>query len=368
MDAFHWDENYVTGLPDVDRQHRYLVELINQFGILLSENRESYADIEKLFAELGEYSQTHFQDEEQLMQEVGLDPRHIKEHVDLHRTFLKDIGAMYKLVSPQDLDPARQLLAFLANWLAFHILGQDRKMARQIAAIQSGVTPKVAYEAAEEHKESATEPLLAALMGLFAQVSARNAELLSLNESLEAKVARRTEALSEANQQLEELSLTDVLTGLPNRRHGLRILANLWAQACANDLPLSCMMIDADYFKQVNDAYGHAAGDRVLVELACTLADSVRSDDTVCRLGGDEFLIICPSTGQQGGMVLANQVLGKVSDLRVPTGGDPWHGSISVGLASRRPGMTTYEELIQAADEAVYAAKRAGKGCIKTAG
>jgi len=126
------------------------------------------------------------------------------------------------------------------------------------------------------------------------------------------------------------------------------------------------MMIDADHFKEVNDTYGHDAGDDVLRGLAKELQGSVRSDDIVCRLGGDEFLIICPNTGLKGGMTIAELTRKKVADLRIQTGDGNWHGSISVGVAVRLSTMNHHEELIKIADDGVYAAKRDGKNCVRT--
>lgn len=128
------------------------------------------------------------------------------------------------------------------------------------------------------------------------------------------------------------------------------------------------MMIDADHFKEVNDIYGHDAGDEVLKTLAMSLKHTLRTDDIVCRLGGDEFFVICPNTDQEGGLHIAELTRKAISELRVPTGGEPWHGSISVGIASRAHDMNGFEELIKAADKGVYAAKEAGKNCVKAAG
>jgi len=126
------------------------------------------------------------------------------------------------------------------------------------------------------------------------------------------------------------------------------------------------MMIDADHFKEINDTYGHDAGDTVLCELARTLQHSVRTDDFVCRLGGDEFLIICPKTDSKGGLNIAQIVRSKVSEMSVKTGGGFWNGSVSIGLAGYHKNMKNYEALIKAADEGVYEAKKAGKNCVRT--
>jgi diguanylate cyclase (GGDEF)-like protein/hemerythrin-like metal-binding protein len=365
MESFHWDENFVTGLSDVDHQHQHLVGIINQFGYLLAENKVAFNDLEQVFKKLAAYAKYHFQEEEALMAEVGIDRRHLGHHIEAHRGFLREISALHASVSPDSLDAAKHILDFLTHWLAYHILGSDQNMARQMAAIASGVDASRAYEEEERARNNATEPLLIALNGLFTQVSERNRDLLALNHSLEEKVRQRTRELSEANLQLVELSLTDALTGLPNRRHALRALASLWEESVANDSPLVCMMIDADHFKQVNDACGHDAGDAVLTELAKMLQHSFRSDDVVCRLGGDEFLVICPDTEREGGMHIAELTRKAVAAMRVPTGGEPWHGSISVGVAARAPAVASFDALIKLADQAVYVAKQAGKNCVR---
>lgn len=365
MQSFQWDNNFETGLSGVDQQHHKLVDLVNELGDLLAENKVTYNDIERLFIELAEYAQYHFQEEEALMFQYDVDQRHRDFHIKSHRSFLDEVTAMYSEITQNYLEPAKYLLDFLTHWLAYHILGVDQNMARQIESIKAGVKSNLAYEIEEREGDSATEPLLIALNGLFQQVSARNKELTQLNHSLEEKVAQRTRELHEANLHLEEISLTDALTGLPNRRHAMRSLALLWDESIQNNLPLVCIMIDADHFKEINDTYGHDSGDTVLSELAKTLQHSVRTDDFVCRLGGDEFLIICPNTNKEGGMCVAELTHKIVSELRIPTGGEPWYGSISVGIAVRTPEMKNYDELILAADKGVYSAKQAGKNCVR---
>ncbi len=368
MKSFDWTKTYDTGLSEVDLQHRCLVDTINEFGDLLIQDQVVFADIEQIFKKVADYTQYHFQEEEVLMTQIGIDKRHFDDHCKKHHDFLHEVTSMYSGLSEENPDAARYLFDFLTRWLVYHILGADMNMARQIHAIQSNVTPETAYKNEERAEDEATEPLLDALSGLFEQVSMRNKELLLLNCSLEEKVAERTKELIEANRHLEELSLTDVLTGLPNRRHAMRSLSLLWKEASETDSPLVCMMIDADHFKAVNDTYGHDAGDIVLIELAKTLQHSLRSDDIVTRLGGDEFFIICPNTDIENGMNVAEIIRKTVSELRVPTGDGAWHGSISIGVAAVAPGMENYDELMKVADQGVYAAKQDGKNCVRTRG
>ncbi len=367
MKSFHWGAHFETGLTEVDKQHHHLVDIINQFGNLLAENVVHSEDVNSLYNQLADYAIYHFKEEEKFMSEAKVDVLHMDRHIDVHKGFLDDVTSIYSSISMDNLDQARTFLQFLMHWLAYHILGDDQDMASQVRAIQSGMSPKGAYDKLEQERDSSTAPLLEALNGLFEQVSIRNKELKKLNESLEEKVALRTKELSKANQHLEELALTDVLTGLPNRRYAIRCLSTHFEEALQKNSSLVCMMIDADHFKEVNDAYGHDAGDAVLIELAKTLQHSLRNDDTVCRLGGDEFFIVCPNTDIEGGMHIAELTRKAVSELRVPTGGEPWHGSISVGVASRLPDMKSYEELIKATDKGVYAAKDAGKNCVRSA-
>lgn len=366
MKSFQWDKCYETGIDDVDEQHQYLVEIINRYGELIAENNISLQDIRMALFELSRYAEFHFKEEENLMRSVGLYDAHVEEHVKVHRAFMADIVSMQAFISEENKKASEHLLNFLIHWLAYHILGIDQNMSRQVAQVQAGVDPYRAYQQEEKQQDKSTEPLLKALNGLFEQVSERNKELLELNQCLEDKVQERTKQLSQANKQLEELSLTDSLTKLPNRRCAIRKLKVYWQEAMQNQEPLVCIMIDADYFKQVNDTAGHDAGDRLLIELAQTLQHSFRSDDLVCRLGGDEFFVICPNTDLEGGAHIAELTRQKVNQMLVPVGESVWRGSISIGVGERSDEMVDYNDLIKVADNAVYQAKSSGRNQVAT--
>ncbi len=366
IESFIWGKHFITELPEIDHQHQYIVKIINNFSCHLVENNVPYSQVEELLQDLTGYSVYHFKTEEKMMAETGVDFRHMSLHQEIHNEFLADVTSIIGSISPQNMARANDLLDFLTHWLAYHILGTDQNMARQIKAIQAGATPSEAYELEEMNSEASTEPLLKALNGLFKQVSQRNRQLTILYETLEAKVLDRTEALSAANSYLEGLSITDSLTGLYNRRYALQGLRTIWEQSNKNNTPLVCMMVDADNFKPVNDTYGHDAGDRVLKTLGQSLKSFARHDDLVCRLGGDEFLIICPDTTRQEGLRLAEDIIKKVSEIQIETGDDFWKSSVSIGLSVNSPEIMTYENLIKLADNGVYEAKRDGRNCVRS--
>lgn len=366
MESFCWNSNFETGLQDVDDQHRRLVDIINTFGSHLAENDIAEEHVESLLKELIDYAQFHFEDEEELMADSGLDSRHCEFHIVEHNTFLDDVLLFRNHRREGDAEDARSILEYLIHWLAYHILVMDKNMARQMSLIAGGMTAADAWLAEEREADASTEPLLTALKGLFQQVSQRNRELAALNQNLERIVEERTRELVKANANLEMLAMTDVLTELPNRRHALRQLQELWKEAQQQNGHLACMLVDADGFKAINDTYGHDAGDAVLWRLARELCHSVRSDDIVCRLGGDEFVIICPFTPLEGALHIAELTRANIAALQVQAGEGVWHGSISVGVAAKTADIASVDELVKAADEGVYMAKRAGRNCVRS--
>ena len=366
MESFRWEECFLTGIGEVDAQHRRLVDTTNRLGDLLAgTGTELVVGTESVMQELVDYTRTHFTDEERLMRAHGIAARHLEPHVAAHAQFVAELGPLRERAT-ESPEAGEQTMKFLIHWLAYHILGTDRSMARQLAAIDGGERPEDAFLAEERERSSSTGPLLRALDGLFQQAYGRNRELSELNRTLEARVAERIEKLSEANARLEAMAMTDALTGLPNRRHAMSAFEREWDRADPEGVGVACAMIDADGFKPVNDAYGHEAGDIVLRELARALSHTVRTDDLVARLGGDEFLLICPRPDLEGARRIAEKVRETVASMRVAVGDGVWRGSVSVGVAARRDGMVRPEDLIKAADDAVYCAKKAGRNRVMT--
>lgn len=166
--------------------------------------------------------------------------------------------------------------------------------------------------------------------------------------------------LAQANRELEVLSVTDKLTALFNRVKLDRVLTAELARAHRYGSALSVVMLDIDHFKVVNDPFGHNIGDDVLVDIADTLRVSVRNSDTVGRWGGEEFLVILPSTDLDQAGAVAEKVRGRVADLKLPTVGKV---TVSLGVAEYQAGDTE-QQLVARADIALYAAKEGGRNRV----
>jgi len=365
ISLFTWNDTFLTRIPSIDEQHQRLVGLINDFAeLVMSTDKLGHQAFSPVWDGLRDYVEVHFNHEESLMCEVGLDYRHIDRHRSQHKAFISEVLAFGEIDNVVHIDKARNLVEYLVHWLTYHILDVDQSMARQIYAVREGQLPTEVFEIETRSVRSSTEPILAAMTGLFSMVSERNRELRALNSELEQRVAERTVELEQANRQLQLLSTQDDLTGLPNRRFALLSLNQLWVEKERYGSSLSVLIIDADHFKEVNDRFGHPQGDALLRTLAVRLRRSVRASDIVCRLGGDEFLVICPRSSGAGTLEVAKKILAESKPFITPEGAECWDGSLSIGLAEAGDTMTKSEDLIKAADLALYDAKRKGRGRI----
>ncbi len=165
----------------------------------------------------------------------------------------------------------------------------------------------------------------------------------------------------ELERRLSLMAHTDFLTGLLTQRTFYECLDKEWHRARRFHLPLSCVMVDLDFFKQVNDVHGHPAGDSVLKFVAELLLDNCRASDTVCRYGGEEFCALLPETDESAAAVWAERVRARLAALRIPTSHNSLHITGSFGVAQCGDDVQTSEELVDLADQALLCAKRAGR-------
>ncbi|AOY90307.1 sensor domain-containing diguanylate cyclase [Marinobacter salinus] len=188
------------------------------------------------------------------------------------------------------------------------------------------------------------------------------------NLTLEERVRERTEELERANERLKTISLTDGLTQVANRRRFDEQLRMEWKRALRQGEPLSLLILDIDYFKSVNDRFGHLVGDDCLITVAAICANEIqRSGDLLARYGGEEFSVVLPATSEDGAGQVAERLRNAVATSAMYPGAQetPVSLSISVGVATMRPGQDDRPgELVRRADEALYGAKGAGRNRV----
>ncbi|WP_019026371.1 sensor domain-containing diguanylate cyclase [Colwellia piezophila] len=199
-------------------------------------------------------------------------------------------------------------------------------------------------------------------------IATKRYELKSAHAKLEEKVKKRTFKLNQANKKLTNMSRTDGLTGIANRRHFDYFLENEWARAIRNHSPISLLIIDIDYFKQYNDIYGHVKGDECLKLITSTAQRLVhRPSDLIARYGGEEFAVILPETTETES--LAQHIRTEICSLKIPHEGSDIYDyvSVSIGCCTIFPKKGTLaKHLIELTDKALYNAKDAGRNNVKT--
>jgi two-component system cell cycle response regulator len=228
----------------------------------------------------------------------------------------------------------------------------------------------------EEHLAQAFEAgaddyLMKPLQSRTLMARLRSAQrLLRIQDERERHVVQMRSLASELavnNRRLQHTAMTDALTGLQNRRFAFEHLEQEWATAVRQGSALSCIVIDVDHFKTINDTYGHDAGDTVLRHLASVLRDTVRLPDAVCRIGGEEFLVICPNTALADAFKAAERVRAAVNSSVVKLNGVSVKCTVSLGAAAVDTTVGSANELFCKADQAVYRAKREGRNTTRLA-
>jgi diguanylate cyclase (GGDEF)-like protein len=213
-------------------------------------------------------------------------------------------------------------------------------------------------------------PLLVLLLGtgsplVAAQVGALSA--LVLVPSVGALVLRLLFQLERARARLAVLATQDALTGIHNRRYFFEIAEREWQRSKRYGEDSALLLIDADNFKSINDLHGHMCGDKLLVAIARAVRATLRTSDLMARFGGEELVILLPHTDPLGALDVAERIRERVAGGRLD-----WHGekvgiTVSVGVASYAGDDRTLDALVHDADLALYAAKKAGRNCVRAA-
>lgn len=191
------------------------------------------------------------------------------------------------------------------------------------------------------------------IMDLRDEIMTRQTELAKANLQLEH--AKRT---------LQTIASVDALTDIPNRRSFFERFEEMMSVAARHDRPLSCIMLDVDKFKNVNDTYGHHAGDCVLKSVANILKSGLRRHDVCGRLGGEEFAVLCPETPLDGALLVAERLRAAIEAYETDTGDEVLQVTSSFGVTTITPDDQTPDEMLGRADVMLYQAKENGRNQV----
>lgn len=233
------------------------------------------------------------------------------------------------------------------------------------------LSPEAEADAARLMLAGASDYLLAdySEAALLARLNAAQ-RVVALQGAVRAEresVIRSSGEWARSNRRLLHEALTDPLTQLPNRRYGLDRFAQEWSFAAHNGTPLACLMLDIDHFKRINDQHGHEVGDMVLAQIARVLDKVCRKSDVVFRYGGEEFCVVCPSTGLAEAVLLGERIVRAVREGRYGPIGARFPVTLSAGVAMQSTDMANPEALLARADKALYHAKANGRDQVVAA-
>ena len=193
---FEWNKLFDTGLKETDRQHQHLLNPINSFGETLANNRLNEADVVNIYHELVDYARYHFEEEERLMVRFHVDSRHVEQHTRMYQSFIAEVGHLYQNYHYNQQEGGSGLFHFLLNWLAYHIMGTDMSMARQLQAIDSGTCPQAAFEEEGRHGAEMLHKHIASLLipagegfwqgSVSIGVAVRQTEMKSIDDLIKA--------------------------------------------------------------------------------------------------------------------------------------------------------------------------------------
>jgi two-component system, cell cycle response regulator len=209
------------------------------------------------------------------------------------------------------------------------------------------------------------------------QIKENEAELTRINLELRQEIELRKEteeSLRQSEELYRQLAITDPLTGIFNRRHFFQLANSELQRTCRYSHPLAVIMIDIDYFKRVNDTYGHAIGDQVLQELSSLISSALRSVDIFARYGGEEFIALLPETDLQAVSATAERLRRKVAESPFCNRQHHINITISIGVSALDLSVQlppsqlgTFDQLVNLADQALYEAKKGGRNrvCVR---
>ncbi|TVZ41530.1 hemerythrin [Alteromonadaceae bacterium 2753L.S.0a.02] len=361
---FRWDKNLETGIAIIDEQHHHLVDLVNQLAqsIVQQHSTQNLS----IYEDLKNYAAYHFETERQIWYEaLGTDDPWCEEHDHAHAQFLPAIENIFDENETDSRDDfVEKIFRYLVRWLLFHILEEDKKLAYVVLAVKQGIDKKNAKALANSRASTSFNVFIDTLLSMHDQLAIRTFSLIREQQKRE----RVQIELEESNAQLANLSITDQLTGLHNRRYFDATLDEELRRSKRNNTPLALIYADIDDFKRLNDHYGHIAGDHALQQIAGIFKNACqRSADYAFRIGGEEFAILLADTDIAKATAFAETLRVRTETLAIPNCRSRVceHVTLSLGAFAKIPEPhDTPDYFLQQADLLLYRAKSTGRNCV----
>ena len=364
LEVFPWNINFETGIQEIDEQHKTLVILLNKLANSLTQ--EKITEVEETFVQLAKYAEYHFESEEKIWKKY-FDGNNLifKSHKESHDSFLPTVIELQEKNKDKPFyDTTEEILLFLIRWLAFHIIDEDKRLALIINSIQNGKELNEAKVISDAQMGGSMKILVEAILSMYDSLSIKAIKLI---RERKARIKAQKE-LKKINKKLEKLSITDQLTGLYNRRHFEEVFEQELKRAKRNNTIISVILFDIDYFKRLNDTYGHIQGDKALKSVAkCIKNVCKRANDFAFRIGGEEFAILITNEEANTAIELCEilkkeiekaQILNENSDISN-------YLTISAGIVSKIPEtIDDIDSITKIADERLYQAKELGRNLI----
>jgi diguanylate cyclase (GGDEF)-like protein len=253
------------------------------------------------------------------------------------------------------------------------------ELSRALRTMEFGKKLYIIMLTASEHEESLVEAFESgiddyvikpvSLRVLNARIRAGH-RIITLQQQLlleRQELEKSSYELVLSNRRLQQMANTDILTGLSNRRYAMTRIEQEWETARRYNRPLSVLMLDLDFFKSVNDTFGHHVGDQILVHTAAIIRENTRASDIPCRLGGEEFFVIATNTDQASALILAERIRSTIESHQLKGIELRRKVTISIGVAAKTENKSSWESLIQLADNALYEAKNSTRNAVRVA-
>ncbi|MEA3371603.1 MAG: diguanylate cyclase, partial [Campylobacterota bacterium] len=203
------------------------------------------------------------------------------------------------------------------------------------------------------------------LSGIVAQkelISLTYSRWATLMQEYQDELSQLNSMLENKNREYETMASTDSLTGLYNRYKFSELYLTQYKAMLQREQEMSLLLLDIDFFKKVNDTYGHNVGDQVLIQVSHAIIKTLRDVDIICRWGGEEFVMLLPTASLKNAVDLANKLRQTIQELELDLVG---HITVSIGASTVREG-DNMKDVVERADTALYLAKNSGRNCVKS--